>query len=264
MTEQGKLDGEEAASRGSNLKVMGLLEHVDELRSRIFKSVLAILILFIGAFYFSEQILNYLKEPLVAVLPKGSNALHFTGPMDVFMAQCKLALFVAMLLGCPIWLYQLWRFVEPALYAHEKKYALPFLVSAVLLFVGGVCFCYFLMVPWSLNYLIGLGQSVATPIITVSDYMSLLTLLMLGFGIIFETPIILIVLAMVGVISAESLKKNRRIVLVAFFIVAAVITPTPDPVGQLIMAFPMWVLYELSIFIIQIIDKKRHAATNNS
>lgn len=264
MTEQGKLDGEEAATRGENLKVMGLLEHVDELRSRLFKSVLAILLLFVGAFYFSEHILNFLKTPLIEVLPKGSNALHFTGPMDVFMAQCKLALFVAMVLGCPIWLYQLWRFVEPALYAHEKKYALPFLVSAVLLFVAGVGFCYFVMVPWSLKYLIGLGQNVATPIITVSDYMSLLTLLMLGFGIIFETPIILIVLSMVGVISAESLKKNRRVVLVAFFIVAAVITPTPDPVGQLIMAFPMWLLYELSIVIIQIIDKKRHASINPS
>ncbi|WP_218110289.1 twin-arginine translocase subunit TatC [Oligoflexus tunisiensis] len=256
------MDGQEATSRGDNLKVMGLLEHVDELRSRIFKSVLAILILFVGAFYFSEHILNFLKGPLVAVLPKDSNALHFTGPMDVFMAQCKLALFVAMVLGCPIWLYQLWRFVEPALYEHEKKWALPFLVSAVLLFVAGVAFCYLLMVPWSLKYLIGLGQNVATPIITVSDYMSLLTLLMLGFGIIFETPIILIVLSMVGVISAESLKKNRRIVLVAFFIAAAIITPTPDPVGQLIMAFPMWLLYELSIFIIQIIDKKRNATLN--
>jgi sec-independent protein translocase protein TatC len=263
MTEQGKLDGQEATSRAENLKVMGLLEHVDELRSRIFKSVLAILILFVGAFYFSEQILNFLKGPLIEALPEGSNALHFTGPMDVFMAQCKLALFVAMLLGCPIWLYQLWRFVEPALYEHEKKYAVPFLVSAVILFVAGVAFCYLLMIPWSLNYLIGLGQNVATPIITVSDYMSLLTLLMLGFGVIFETPIILIVLAMVGVISADSLKKNRRIVLVGFFIAAAIITPTPDPVGQLLMAIPMWLLYELSIFIIQIIDKKRNATLNS-
>ncbi|HYX39537.1 MAG: twin-arginine translocase subunit TatC [Pseudobdellovibrionaceae bacterium] len=259
MTEQGKLDGQETTSRSENLKVMGLLEHVDELRSRIFKSVLAILILFMVAFYFSEHILNYLKTPLIAVLPKGANVLHFTGPMDVFMAQCKLALFVSMVVGCPIWLYQLWRFVEPALYEHEKKYAAPFLISAVLLFVSGVCFCYFVMVPWSLGYLIGLGQTVATPIITVSDYMSLLTLLMLGFGIIFETPIILIVLSMVGVVSAQSLKANRRIVMVAIVIVAAVITPTPDPVGQLIMAIPMWLLYELSIFIIQIIDKKRHA-----
>jgi sec-independent protein translocase protein TatC len=183
--------------------------------------------------------------------------------MDVFMAQCKLALFVAMVLGCPIWLYQLWRFVEPALYAHEKKYALPFLLCAVLLFVTGVGFCYFVMVPWSLKYLIGLGQTVATPIITVSDYMSLLTLLMLGFGIIFETPIILIVLSMVGVVSGEALKKNRRVVLVAFFIVAAVITPTPDPVGQLIMVLPMWLLYEISIVIIQFIDKKRHASINS-
>jgi sec-independent protein translocase protein TatC len=263
MTEQGKLDSQEATSRSENLKVMGLLEHVDELRSRAFKSVLAILLLFVIAFYFSEHILNFLKTPLIAVLPAGANVLHFTGPMDVFMAQCKLALFVSMVMGCPIWLYQLWRFVEPALYAHEKKYALPFMVSAVLLFVGGVSFCYFVMVPWSLKYLIGLGQTVATPIITVSDYMSLLTLLMLGFGLIFETPIILIVLSMVGVISAQSLKENRRIVMVGIFIAAAIITPTPDPVGQLIMAIPMWLLYELSIFIIQIIDKKRHANTSN-
>ncbi len=260
MSEQEKSDDQEPKTRAENLKVMGLMEHVDELRSRLFKSILAIVILFCVAFFFSEDLINFLKQPLVDVLPKGANALHFTGPMDVFMAQCKLALFMSMLLGCPIWLYQLWRFVEPALYPHEKKYAIPFLVSSVCLFVTGVVFCYYLMIPWSLKYLIALGSSVATPIITVSDYMSLLTLLMLGFGLIFETPIILIILSMVGVISAQTLRENRKVVIVAIFIIAAVITPTPDPIGQLIMAFPMYVLYELSIFLIQYIDKKRNAA----
>jgi len=261
MAEHEKLEDQETRSRGDNLKVMGLLEHVDELRSRIFKSVIAIVILFAVSFAFSEEILNFLKQPLVRALPKGANALHFTGPMDVFMAQCKLSLFVAMVVGCPIWLYQLWRFVEPALYPHEKKYALPFLMSAVLLFATGIIFCFELMIPWSLNYLIGLGSTVATPIITISDYMSLLTLLMLGFGLIFETPIILIVLSMVGVLSAETLRSNRRIVIVAIFILSAFITPTPDPVGQLIMAIPMYFFYEISIFIIQIIDKKRNAVS---
>lgn len=260
MTEQPKPDEHEKKPRSENLKVMGLLEHVDELRSRLVKSVLAVLVLFFVAYSYSAEMIGFLKAPLVHVLPRGTNALHFTGPMDVFMANCKLSLFVAVLLACPFWLFQFWRFIEPALYEHEKKYIVPFIVSSVSLFVFGLIFCFYLMVPVALQYLIGIGLEIGSPIITVSDYLSLLMLMMFGFGIIFETPVILILLSLLGILSADALSQNRKVVIVAIFIIAAVLTPTPDPISQFIMAIPMWLFYEISIIIIRIIDKKRNAS----
>ncbi len=240
------------------LKVMGLFEHIEELRSRLVKSALAIVVFFFIAYAYADVLLGILKQPLVAVLPRGANALHFTGPMDVFLANVKLGLFVALMCSCPVWLYQFWRFVEPALYAHEKKYVTPFMVSSISLFLAGVSFCFFVIVPLALSYLIGLGiQMGTTPIITISDYLSLLILMMVGFGLVFETPVILVLLSMLGLVSSEMLSQNRRIVIVIIFIVAAVLTPTPDPVSQCAMAFPTWAMYEASIIIIRWLEKKK-------
>lgn len=248
---------ENGQGREEQLKVMGLFEHVEELRSRLVKSILVIVVFFFLSYAYADVILNFLKMPLVAVLPSGTNALHFTGPMDVFMANVKLGLFSALLLACPVWLYQFWKFVEPALYDHEKKYILPFIAASVLLFTVGVSFCFFFIVPLALEYLIGLGVSMGTtPIITISDYLSLLMLMMIGFGLIFETPVILILLALLDLVSAESLSENRKFVIVAIFIISAVLTPTPDPISQFAMALPTWLMYESSILIIRFIKRK--------
>ncbi len=237
-------------------KAMTLWEHLGELRARMVRSVIVTVVLFVAAFGFAEPILLYLREPLVKALPAGVNALHFTGPMDVFIANIKVAFLISIILGCPVWLYQFWRFIEPALYEHERKYILPFIVASVGLFLAGVLFCYYVMVPTTLKYLIGMGISVGVPIITVGEYVSLLAILIIGFGVVFETPLILIILAMMDILSYDMLSKNRKAVVVIILIIAAILTPTPDPVSQLTMAIPTYLMYEASLIIIRMIKGK--------
>lgn len=248
-------------SREDQLKVMGLFEHIDELRSRVVKSVLTIIGFFFFCYAYADVILAFLRTPLISVLPRGANALHFTGPMDVFMANMKIGLFAALLLSCPVWLYQFWRFIEPALYEHEKRYIMPFIFASVSLFCIGVSFCFFVIIPLALEYLIGLGVSMGTtPIITISDYLSLLMLMMFGFGMVFETPVILLLLAMLDLVNAQMLSENRKYVIVVIFIISAVLTPTPDPFSMMAMAGPTWLMYEMSIVLIRIIQRKKEKA----
>jgi sec-independent protein translocase protein TatC len=238
-----------------NHKMMTLFEHLDELRSRIVKSLLAILIIFAAAMFFSTEIIGILKLPLSAALPAGSNSLHFTGPMDVFVAQIQVAVMISILFACPFWLYQLWSFVEPALYPTEKRYARPFLVAAVLLFFAGVSFCYFAILPTGMSILIGIGtEAGATAMITINDYFSLLTVMMLGFGVVFELPVVLILLGLLDIVSAKGLSEYRRAIYVLILIVAAVLTP-PDPFSQLAMAIPMVLMFEVAILVLKIIKK---------
>lgn len=240
------------------LKVMGIFEHIDELRGRLVKSLLVLIVMFCVCYYFAPQILTFLKQPLVGVLPKGAPSLYFTGPMDVFMANVKLGFFTALVISCPIWLYQIWKFLEPALYEREKKYVMPFMVGSITLFISGVALCYYMILPLALEYLIGLGTEMGTtPIITISDYLSLIMLMMAGFGAVFETPVVLVLLALLDLITAQTLRENRKIVVVIILIVAAVLTPTPDPISQLAMAIPTWLLFEGSIILIAWLQKAK-------
>ncbi len=247
--------------REDQLKVMGLFEHIDELRGRIIKSMLAIVVLFVLGYAYAKEILIFLEGPLISVLPEHAQALHFTGPMDVFTANIKLGLFVGLMLSCPVWLYQFWKFIEPALYTNEKRYAMPFMVASVTLFAIGVSFCFYVIVPTSLKYLIGLGTEMGTtPIITISDYLSLLMLMMLGFGLVFETPVILVLLALLGLVTAQTLSENRKYVIVVIFIISAVLTPTPDPITMFAMALPTCGMYEMSILFIRFIQRKKNTS----
>jgi len=246
----------ETSQQPENEKMMSLFEHLDELRRRLFKGAMAITAVFCVAMFFSNDLIKFLQQPLLSALPQGSSGLHFTGPMDVFVAQIQIGVMVAILFSCPYWLYQLWGFIEPALYSKEKKYARPFLFAAVVLFFSGVSFCYFLVIPKGMEILIGIGtESGATAIITINDYFSLLTILVLGFGVVFELPVVLILLALLDVISADILKQYRKAAIILILIVAAILTP-PDPFSQLMMATPMWIMFEVSIIIIDMIKSK--------
>jgi sec-independent protein translocase protein TatC len=237
-------------------KVMNIFGHLDELRDRLVKSGVTVMVLFVISLAFSTKILNFLKLPLERALPAGQAALHFTGPMDVFMVNIKVAFLMSVVFGAPAWLYQFWKFLEPALYPKERKYILPFIVATIGCFLTGVAFCYYFMIPMSLKYLLSMGLEVAAPIITITDYMSLITVMILGFGLIFETPVILVLLAMLDIVTAEALAAQRRITFVIILIIAAIITP-PDPISMLGMAIPCYLMYEISIVIIRIIKKKR-------
>lgn len=240
----------------SNAKIMGLWDHLDELRSRIVRAGITIMICFVIALAASTQIIAFLRKPLEQALPDGMSALHFTGPMDVFMVKVKVAFLIAVVFGAPVWLYQFWKFVEPALYPKERRYVMPFIIASIGCFLAGVAFCYFLMLPMALHYLIGIGLEVGTPMITITDYISLITVMILGFGLVFETPVILVLLGMLELVTAEALASQRRLTFVIILIVAAVITP-PDPISMMGMAIPCYLMFEVSILIIRLLKGTR-------
>lgn len=244
-------------------KVMGLMDHLVDLRGALIRSFTAIMVLFFIALYFSAEIIGYLKQPLIAVLPQGSNNLHFTGPMDVFVASIKVSFLAAFVFGSPVWSYQFWRFLEPGLYPKERKLVLPFAVASILLFFAGVAFCYYLILPMALEFLIGLGVEVGTPIITVNDYISLMMIMIFGFGLVFETPVVLVLLATLDLVTAEGLASARSVVAVVVLTVSAILTP-PDPISQIAMAIPVYLMYEGAILIIKIIKPKPKNAEEKS
>ena len=237
---------------------MPFFEHIDELRSRLIKSLAVIVLLFILSIIFSTDIINLLQLPLKAALPQGSS-LHFTGPLDVFTASIRVSFLVAIVCASPIWIYHFWQFIEPALYETEKKYLLPFTIVSTLLFFFGICFCFFLILPLTLEFLISLGSEVGTPIITINDYLAMIQLMIFGFGFIFETPLILVLLASLGVVSSQTLANYRRFVIVATLVIGAILTP-PDPLSQIAMALPLYVMYEVSIVIIRRLEKRNKVA----
>lgn len=241
-------------------KIMTLTEHLGELQGRLVKSFLAIIVIFFVATFYSTDIINYIKVPLAQVLPKGASVLHYTGPMDVFMVSMKISFLVAIIGACPVWIYHFWRFVEPALYENERKWILPFIFSSSFLFLAGVVFCYIVLFPMTLEFMIGLGSEVATSIITVGDYVSLLMFLVLASGLIFQTPVVLVMLALLDLIDVETLAKNRRTVLVICLVIAAILTP-PDPLSQMGLTIPMYLMFEMSIHIIRLIKRKEEKAT---
>jgi sec-independent protein translocase protein TatC len=242
-------------------KVMSLWDHLGELRNRVVKSLLGILVLFLIALTFAEHIIGFLKGPLTNALPVGKNDLHFTGPLDVFIINIKVSLLAGVVFGTPLWLYQFWKFFEPALYPKERKYILPFVFASSALFIIGVCFAYFVILPIALKFLLEIGLSVGTPIITIKDYLSLVMILVFGFGLVFETPIVLILLAMLDLVSAKMLSEYRRFVLVLILVMGAVLTP-PDPISQVAMAIPVYLMYEASIILIRIIKKEKRVPKN--
>lgn len=240
-------------------KVMSLWDHLAELRSRIVRSLWGVMVVFGVCFGFADNLIGILKVPLVAALPPGVSALHFTGPLDVFMVQLKVAGLVGLVASSPIWLYQFWKFFEPALYPRERKYILPFVVISVVMFLAGVAFCYFIALPTTLSFLIGVGMEVGTPMITIKDYVSLLMFMIFSFGATFETPVILVLMALLGIVRVETLVAHRRIVVIVCLVVAALLTP-PDPVSQLALAVPMYAMYEVAILIIKFINKRTKPA----
>jgi sec-independent protein translocase protein TatC len=225
---------------------MELMDHLVELRRALVRAFVVIVVLFIGCFFFSEQILIYLKQPLLKVLPNSD--LHFTGPLDVFIVSMKVSFLCALVLGAPLWIRELFAFVSPGLHPQEKKYVIPFMAISIILFYLGVAFCFFLILPMALEFLIGLGQKVGTPMITINDYISMLMILILGFGLVFETPLILVLFNFLGLVEADDLRKNRGLILVGILVFAAILTP-PDPISQVAMAIPVYIMFEGSLLV---------------
>lgn len=227
-----------------------LVDHLIELRNRLIYSAYAVALVFIGCYYYSEKLFDYIRKPIAPYLPQSLGGLIFTGPMDKFIAHVKVSLTVAVVLTCPFWIYQAWKFIQPALKAKEKTAAVSFVFSGSFLFLIGVCFAYFLVFPIAFKFLMNFGGPTDKPFITIEQYLSFFMTVTLVFGIIFELPLVLVILAYLGIIDAAFLSKNRRYAIVIMAVIAAVVAP-PDAMSMVLVLLPMVFLYEISIWIIK-------------
>ncbi len=233
---------------------MSVIEHLEELRYRIFVCLGAYVVLAVVAYFLYRPILNFMLHPLhhsgtIGTINGSKIQVYVGGIATGFILRMKTSAFAGLIFALPIILYQLWRFVTPGLEPRERKFAIPFVVSAVGLFVLGG-YIAFLILPLGIHWLLGFVAP-AQPLIQLTEYMSFVFLLILAFGISFEFPLLLVSLAGVGILSSRQLSKARRAAILIAFIIAAVATPSQDPISQIVMAVPLYILYELSIVVIR-------------
>ena len=237
--------------------------HFVELRSRLIKSILFILIIFIVSYTFADHIYSFLVEPYANAVKDDlvSRRLIFTALHETFITYLKVAFFAAIFIGSPILLIQIYKFIAPGLYKNEKRALLPYLISTPILFLLGGLLVYYLVMPLAINFFLSFestGSSTSLPIqleAKVNEYLSLIMRLIFAFGISFQLPILLNLLARTGVVNSNYLKKTRRYVIVIIFTVAAILTP-PDPITQIGLAIPLLLLYELSIITVKFTERK--------
>jgi len=245
-------------SAAEDAQEQSLLGHLVELRARLLRAVLGVLVVFLALMPFASRLYAILAEPLIAKLPKGAQmvAIDVASP---FFTPIKLAFFTAVLIAMPLVLYQLWAFVAPGLYRHEQKLARPLLLSAMLLFYAGCAFAYFLVLPVVFGFLTGIAPEGVAVMTDISRYLDFVLVLFLAFGFSFEVPVAVVILVLLGWVDVAQLKAARSYVIVGAFIIAAVITP-PDVVSQLMLAIPMCLLYELGILAARGVGKRSRKA----
>lgn len=235
-------------------KEQSLVEHLSELRGCLIHSVIGVIVGFCICWTFSSEIFDLIRGPIAPFLKEGG--LIFTHPMDKFLAHVKVSVLSGIILTCPYWVYQIWKFVSPGLYVSEKKYGFGFIVFGSILFLSGVAFVYFLVFPMTFKFLLMFGDSTDVAMITIGDYLSFFTTVTLVFGATFEMPLILTILGMMGVIDHQVLSSRRRLAIIVLAALAAFLTP-PDVISMLAMMVPLIVLYELSIIMVRIFGQKR-------
>ena len=225
------------------------MDHLEELRHRLIVIVAGIAVGFAASYGFSQQILFLLQRPL-------PTKLVFIAPTEAFLVNIKVALYAALFLSAPLILFEVWKFVAPGLYEHERRYSYPFLIISTVLFLVGGLFAYFVILPVVLHFLITQGGDLWKPTITLSSYLAFCMKLILAAGLLFEFPVLMYFLTKVGVVTPEFLIKNRKYALLAAFIIAAVLTP-PDVFSQILLAVPLFLLFEVSILVAKRVTSAR-------
>ncbi len=256
-TVQKKTSQEESAveESGQSFESQALTEHLRELRSCLIVTIIAVIIGFAVSYGFIKPIGTWFFKPLIDVLPEGSS-LIFTSYQEGFFFYLKLALVCGLLLASPVIFYQIWLFIAPGLYKHEKRILVPFTFLSTLCFLGGTAFGYLVVFPPAFRFLVGYSNEFLTSLPSVSEYFSLAVRLLIAFGVIFEMPILMVFLAKMGVVTVSFLNKNRKYAILINFIIAAILTPTPDVVNQMMMGIPLLILYEISVVAVYFFGKK--------
>jgi sec-independent protein translocase protein TatC len=231
---------------------MSFMEHLGELRTRITRSLAGVLVGLVIAFPFSERIVDWLSKPVTNL----KHTLVFTAPAEAFWVQMKVALITGLFLAAPVILWQVWAFVAPGLHAHERKYAAPFVIVGSLMFLGGGAFSLFVVTPYAIQFLLSFARPGLQPMITIQNHVDFLLKFTLAFGVVFELPLALTLLARMGVVDAKMLARNRKYAILGSFIAAAILTPTPDAFNQTLMAGPLIILYEVGIVCARIFGRR--------
>jgi sec-independent protein translocase protein TatC len=228
--------------------------HLDELRKRIIRCIVAVLLGFLGSYAFAEQIFDILIKPLKAALPPES-LLIYTGLPEAFFVYLKLSLFAGLFLASPVLLWEIWCFVAPGLYDKEKKYVYPFVIFSTVFFSIGASFGYFIVFPIAFKFFMSYGSESIRALPSIKEYLNFSCKLLFAFGVVFELPLFILFLSKIGIVNAKMLRSKRKFAILGIFVLSAILTP-PDIVSQVLMALPLLVLYEISILVAKAFGKK--------
>ena len=246
---------EQVSEEATQLEAMPITRHLMVLRQHLFKIIGVLIVLFFCLLPFANRTYSMLSEPLRAQLPASSTMIA-TDVTATFMAPFKLNFFIALMLAMPFIIYQIWAFIKPALYEKEKSLAFPLLLSSICLFYSGIAFAYFIALPSILHFFISVSPDTVAPMTDINSYLSFCLKLFLVFGVTFEIPIITLVLILIGLVSTQTLVEKRRFIIVGCFFIAMFVTP-PDAISMIMLAIPMWMLFELGLVFGKIIEKRK-------
>jgi len=239
-----------------------LISHLLELRSRLLRSILAVLVVFLCLFYFANDIYTFVSEPLRDLLPEGATMIA-TEVASPFLTPFKLTIVMSIFIAIPIILHQAWLFISPGMYAHEKKLAIPLLLSSILLFYAGIAFAYFVVFPLVFGFFTSVGPEGVSIMTDINKYLDFVLKLFFAFGFAFEIPIATFLLVASGVVSVESLTSKRPYIIVGCFVFGMLLTP-PDVISQTILALPMWILFEVGVMFARLARKGKKAVISKS
>ena len=234
------------------------ISHLVELRDRLLRSLIAIAVVFFCLFPWASELYDLLAAPMMHTLPQGSKMIA-TGVITPFLIPVKIAAMIAFVIVLPYVLYQAWAFVAPGLYQHEKRLAMPVIVSSYFFFLVGMSFAYFVVFPVAFGFFVGYTPPGVQMMTDIDKYLSFVLTMFLAFGLTFETPVVVVVLVRMGVVSLEKLKAARGYVIVGAFVIGAIFTP-PDVISQLLLAIPLWLLYEVGLFLARFVSVPKRDA----